>query len=79
MNFTLDTDAGQVDLLGEITGGGDYEALLPFTITVELYGVECRCLELRKLIEVKRAAGRPKDFDAIAELEAIQEEQALEP
>ena len=29
---------------------------------------------LDKLIEVKRAAGRPKDFEAIAELEAIREE-----
>ena len=27
-----------------------------------------------KLIAVKRAAGRPKDFEAIAELEAILEE-----
>ena len=31
-------------------------------------------LDLDKLIEVKRAAGRPKDFEAIAELEAIREE-----
>ena len=28
-----------------------------------------------KLIEVKRAAGRPKDFEAIAELEALREER----
>jgi hypothetical protein len=27
------------------------------------------------LIQVKRAAGRPKDFEAIAELEAILEER----
>jgi hypothetical protein len=32
-------------------------------------------LTLDKLIEVKRAAGRPKDFEAIAELEAIREER----
>jgi len=36
-------------------------------------GVECRCLTLERLIEVKRAAGRPKDFEAIAELEAIRD------
>ena len=29
------------------------------------------CLTLRKLIEVKRAVGRPKDYEAIAQLEAI--------
>jgi hypothetical protein len=33
------------------------------------------CLDLDRLIEVKRAAGRPKDFEAIAELEAIREER----
>jgi hypothetical protein len=30
---------------------------------------------LPKLIAVKRAAGRPKDFEAIAELEALLEER----
>ena len=40
-----------------------------------MFGLRCRCLELDKLIEVKRAAGRPKDLEAIAELEAIREER----
>jgi hypothetical protein len=31
------------------------------------------------LIHVKRAAGRPKDFEAIAELEALQEERRKPP
>jgi len=30
--------------------------------------------DLRKLIEVKRAAGRPKDLEAVAELEALLDE-----
>ena len=33
------------------------------------------CLSLKQLIAAKRAAGRPKDLDAIAELEAIEEEE----
>jgi len=33
------------------------------------------CLGIEYLIKVKRAAGRPKDFEAIAELEAILEER----
>lgn len=74
LNFTLTTDAGDLDLLGEVTGGGNYEQLLPFCITLHLFGQECLCLGLEKLIQVKRAAGRPKDFEAIAELEAIWEE-----
>jgi hypothetical protein len=69
----LCTALGDLDLLGEIVGGGGYNALLPHTIEVELVGTRCRCLNLDKLIEVKRAAGRPKDFEAIAELELIRD------
>jgi predicted nucleotidyltransferase len=75
LNFTLTTTAGAIDLLGEITGGGWYEDLLPHTIEVEAFGVTCRCVTLPKLIALKRAAGRPRDFDAIAELEVLLDEQ----
>ena len=37
--------------------------------------MRCRCLNLPRLIAVKRAAGRPKDLEVIAELEAIEEER----
>lgn len=40
---------------------------------MNVFGIDCRILGLEKLIEVKRAAGRPKDFEAVAELEAILE------
>ncbi len=73
LNFTLTTKLGEIDLLGEIAGGGGYEALLPHTIIVELYGHAVRCLDLETLIRVKRAAGRPKDLEAIAELEALRD------
>jgi predicted nucleotidyltransferase len=75
LNFTFTTSLGDLDLLGEITGGGKYEELLPYTIQLRLYGIECLCLGLERLIQVKRAAGRPKDLEVIAELEAILEEQ----
>jgi predicted nucleotidyltransferase len=75
LNFTLTSKLGDIDLLGEIVGGGGYAALIGDTIEIELFGLRCRCLGLDKLIEVKRAAGRPKDFEALAELEAIREER----
>jgi hypothetical protein len=75
LNFTLRTALGDIDLLGEIVGGGRYEDLLPHSHEVPMFGVVARVLDLEKLIEVKRAAGRPKDFEAIAELEAIREER----
>jgi len=73
LNFTLVTDLGDLDLLGEITGGGSFEALLEHAESIEAYGARCYVLGLERLIEVKRAAGRPKDFEAIAELERILE------
>jgi hypothetical protein len=66
---------GDLDLLGKITGGGGYEALLPVSAPVAAFGVELRCLNLEPLIHVKRAAGRPKDLEAIAELQALLEER----
>jgi predicted nucleotidyltransferase len=65
-----------LDLLGEITGGGDYDALLPYTEEMDIFGVKCRCLGLERLIEVKAAVGRPKDFEPLAELRALLQERA---
>jgi predicted nucleotidyltransferase len=74
LNFTLTTTVGDIDLLGEVTGGGVYEDLLPHTAAMDFFGHSCRCLDLPWLIRVKRAAGRPKDLEAVAELEALLEE-----
>lgn len=75
LNFTLTTGIGDIDLLGEITGGGDYESLLPHSVEVELFGCRCRCLDLPELIRTKRATGRLRDLEALAELEALLEER----
>lgn len=79
LNFTLSSDAGPIDLLGEATGGGTYDALKDSAVQVEIFGVPCLCVSLRKLIELKRAAGRPRDLEVIAELEAQLEEQDSTP
>jgi hypothetical protein len=75
LNFTLVTDIGSLDILGEVTGGGTYEQLLPRSRETDVFGVRCRFLDIETLITVKRAAGRPKDFEAIAELETIRDLQ----
>lgn len=49
--------------------------MLPYSEEIEVFDVKCLCLGLERLIEIKRAAGRPRDFEAIAELEAILEER----
>ena len=77
LNFTLVTSAGWLDLLGEITGGGPYEDVFPHATLRDLFGRPIRVLDLDWLIRVKRAAGRPKDLDALAELEALREDTPL--
>jgi predicted nucleotidyltransferase len=75
LNFTLTTQYGDLDLLGEVTGGGTYEELLPFTQEVTAFGITFRVVTLERLIQLKRAAGRPKDLEVIAELQALLEER----
>jgi len=74
--FTLVTSLGDIDLLGEIPGGGTYEELSGGAIRLNVFGKICLCLSLSQLIRAKRAAGRPKDLEALAKLEAIDEEQS---
>jgi hypothetical protein len=74
LNFTLVTSLGDIDLLGEIPGGGTYHDLAEQAIQLSIFGTQCLCLNLRQLIRAKRAAGRPKDLEALAELESIEEE-----
>jgi hypothetical protein len=38
---------------------------------VEAFGVSFRVLDLPTLIKAKRAAGRPRDFEHLPELEAL--------
>jgi hypothetical protein len=75
LNFTLTTTAGDLDCLGEATGQGTYEALFPGTCELQVFGRACRFVDLETLIRLKRAAGRPKDLERIAELEALRTEK----
>lgn len=75
LNFTLETSLGDIDLLGEVSGGGSYRALISSAQSVTVYGITCWCVSLPNLIALKRAAGRPKDNEVLAELEALLEER----
>ena len=78
LNFTLTTSYGPLDLLGDISGGLRYADLAERSIAVKLFGHRCRVIDLDTLIENKRAAGRPKDLEVIAELEVIRQERESE-
>ncbi|HEX8323260.1 MAG TPA: hypothetical protein VF595_05030 [Tepidisphaeraceae bacterium] len=71
LNFTFDTTLGPVDILGEASGGGTYDELIKTAPLATMYDCEVRYASLDALIRMKTAAGRPKDFETIAELEAL--------
>jgi hypothetical protein len=73
LNFTLSTDIGDVDFLGEVAGLGDYEAVRAASEILEVFDRKCPVLSLDGLIRAKRAAGRARDLEVIHELEALQE------
>jgi len=73
LNFTLSTDWGDIDLLGEVAGVGAYGQAREASEEFEIFGVSCRVLCLEALIASKRAAGRGKDLKALPELEALLE------
>jgi len=39
LNFTLTSKLGDIDLFGEITGGGGYASLEPHAISIELVAI----------------------------------------
>jgi hypothetical protein len=75
LNFSLTTNIGDLDLFGEIAGGESYNHLLPHSFEVEAFGVRFRSVDLPTLIRIKEAAGRAKDYEAIAELRVLLEEK----
>jgi len=72
-NLYLNTDLGTLDLLGRITGVGDYARVARDAVEVELFGRRVRAISLDDLIAAKEALGRDKDLIAAKELRAIRE------
>ena len=71
LNFTLTTDAGDLDLLGEVKGLGGYQDALPGSVQYEIYGLSIRVLGLDDLIKAKEAANREKDHIHLKELREL--------
>ena len=73
LNFTLDTDLGALDLLGEVAPLGEFPQIAEHSEMAELFGFRVRVLSLEALIQTKQTAGRRKDLLVIPELEALLE------
>ena len=72
-NFTFKTQIGDVDLLGEVAGVGNYKDVFENSEFKELFGFQVRVLTIDGLIKAKTAAGRTKDLLVLPELEALRE------
>jgi len=72
-NFTFQTEIGDIDLLGEVAGIGDYKTVKAHSVTKHFYDCDVSILSIEGLIKAKRAAGRTKDLLVLPELEALRE------
>lgn len=71
LNFTLSTNRGDIDLLGEVTGVGGYAEVARDANALTLYGREVHVMSLDTLERAKRAAGRLKDLTDLAHIAEI--------
>jgi len=72
-NIYLSTDWGQLDCLGHVKGIGGYSECLKLSEPIEMAGFTIMTLTLEGILIAKRAMGRPRDLQAVFELEAIRE------
>jgi hypothetical protein len=79
LNFTFTTTAGPIDLLGELTGVGRYEEVRARAAEASVFGATYLFIDVETLIASKKAAGRPKDLETVAELESINNERRKTP
>jgi hypothetical protein len=74
-NLYLQTDLGKLDCLSEVTGLGDYQAVLKRSVLHATSYGEFRILNLDALIVAKEAVGRERDLAAVRLLRAIKEKR----
>jgi hypothetical protein len=73
-NFTFDSPYGKFDALGDVKGSGGFERLRSESLLRSIEGVEVRIASLDRLIEMKRAADRPKDRNMVEEYIVLADE-----
>lgn len=73
MGEKFSTDFGDIDLIGELPGLGDYDSCLRLSSAVELENFSVLALTVEGLIKSKEAANRPKDQAHLVTLRALKE------
>ena len=75
-SFTFKSDVGDIDCLGTPTGTGGYRDLRSSAERMDIDGLKIWVTSLADLIEMKRAAGRPKDRIEVEVLGAVRDERS---
>jgi len=70
-NLYLDTDIGQLDCISFVQGIGDFKKALQSSQVIEVENHKFNVLRIEALIEARKALNRPRDREAIIQLEAI--------
>lgn len=70
-NFTFNTSAGPLDLLGYVEPLGGYDEVISHAETIEIGGIAVNVVSLDDLIRIKEHIRRPKDQDSLRNLLAI--------
>ena len=70
-NLYLDTDLGQLDCISEVQGLGGFSQVEPMCETIEAEQTRFKVLNRDALIQSKKAMDRPRDREAVRQLEAI--------
>ena len=75
VNFRLETSLGVLDVMQWVPGieaDHAYETLARDALEADAFGVKLRVCSLPALRQMKRAAGRPRDLQDLADLDAAQ-------
>lgn len=72
-NLYLDTDLGQLDCIGFVQGVGDFETVKARSQSVSVAGRGYFILDIDALISSKKSMDRPRDKEAVMQLESIKE------
>jgi hypothetical protein len=75
-NLYLDTDLGQLDCISVVQGLGDFSQIEQMCETIDAEQTQLKVLNRDALIKSKKAMDRPRDREAVRQLEAIKKMEA---
>ena len=70
-NLYLDTDIGRLDSISFVDGIGNYQDVKSASIVVEIGQMQLRVMNIDALIKAKKAMNRPRDKEAVRQLETL--------